>query len=66
MSMRLFELCFSQAELQKIFSFETKLSDRLTSRENGRLEFKESFNLANIDAYAAALERDWLEDHSQG
>jgi predicted HTH transcriptional regulator len=52
MSMRLLELCFSQDELQKIFSFETKLSDRLTSRENGRLEFKESFNLANIDAYA--------------
>jgi predicted HTH transcriptional regulator len=43
---------FSQGELEKIFSFESPSSVRLNSRENGRLEFKEQFNLGSVDEYA--------------
>src|SRR5258705_12209621 len=52
MSLRSFEIYFSEDELETIFSFESKSIDRLISRENSRLEFKESFNFGNIDAYA--------------
>jgi predicted HTH transcriptional regulator len=52
MSLRSFEIYFSEDELETIFSFESKSTDRLISRENSRLEFKESFNFGNIDAYA--------------
>jgi len=45
---------FSQGELDKIFSFESASSNRLISRENGRLEFKEAFNLGSADEYAKA------------
>ena len=44
--------CFSPDELLKIFSFESSSSERLISRENSRLEFKESFNLGSADEYA--------------
>ena len=43
---------FSESELGKIFSFESPTSDRLISRENSRLEFKETFNLGSADEYA--------------
>ena len=43
---------FTEEVLRKIFSFESQLSDRLTSRENGRLEFKEAFDLGSADKYA--------------
>lgn len=46
------EFCFSENELNRIFSFESKTSNRLISRENSRLEFKESFNLGSQDDYA--------------
>lgn len=44
--------CFLPDELSKIFSFESPSSDRLISRENSRLEFKESFSLGSADEYA--------------
>jgi hypothetical protein len=43
---------FSRDELERIFSFESSTSDHLISRENSRLEFKESFNLGSADEYA--------------
>jgi Putative DNA-binding domain len=43
---------FSPDELGRIFSFESSKSDHLISRENSRLEFKESFNLGSADEYA--------------
>ena len=43
---------FSEEALGRIFSFESSGSDRLISRENSRLEFKESFNLGSADEYA--------------
>jgi hypothetical protein len=43
---------FSQDVLARIFSFESSKSDHLISRENSRLEFKESFNLGSADEYA--------------
>jgi len=43
---------FSDEALGRIFSFESADSDRLNSRENSRLEFKESFNLGSADEYA--------------
>lgn len=43
---------FTDEVLRKIFSFESALSDRLISRENGRLEFKEAFDLGSADKYA--------------
>jgi Putative DNA-binding domain len=43
---------FSEEALGRIFSFESSSSDRLISRENSRLEFKESFNLGSADEYA--------------
>lgn len=52
MSLRAFEIYFAEDELDTIFSFESKSTDRLISRENSHLEFKEAFNFANIDAYA--------------
>jgi hypothetical protein len=45
---------FAQVELDKIFSFESATSNRLISRENSRLEFKEAFNLGSADEYAKA------------
>jgi len=46
------ESAFTEEVLRKIFSFESQLSDRLISRENGRLEFKEAFDLGSADKYA--------------
>jgi hypothetical protein len=46
------ESAFTDEVLHKIFSFESELSDRLTSRENGKLEFKETFDLGSADKYA--------------
>ena len=46
------KIYFSEDELETIFSFESKFTDRLISRQNSRLEFKKSFNFVNIDAYA--------------
>lgn len=46
------ESAFSDEVLRKIFSFESDLSDRLTSRENGKLEFKEAFDMGSADKYA--------------
>jgi hypothetical protein len=43
---------FSPDELGRIFCFESSKSDHLISRENSRLEFKESFNLGSADEYA--------------
>jgi predicted HTH transcriptional regulator len=43
---------FADEALDRIFSFESAISDRLISRENSRLEFKESFNLGSADEYA--------------
>jgi hypothetical protein len=43
---------FSEDALGRIFSFESTGGDRLISRENSRLEFKESFNLGSADEYA--------------
>jgi hypothetical protein len=43
---------FSRNELGRILSFESSTSDHLISRENSRLEFKESFNLGSADEYA--------------
>ena len=45
---------FAESELDKIFSFESATSSRLISRENSRLEFKETFNLGSADEYAKA------------
>jgi len=45
---------FAQVELDRIFSFESATSNRLISRENSRLEFKETFNLGSADEYAKA------------
>jgi hypothetical protein len=52
MSLRSFEIYFSEDELETIFSFESKSTDRLISRENSKLEFKQSFSFGNTDAYA--------------
>jgi hypothetical protein len=46
------EFHFSDEALGRIFCFESANSDRLISRENSRLEFKESFNLGSADEYA--------------
>ena len=46
------EFHFSVEALARILSFESAVSDRLISRENSRLEFKESFNLGSADEYA--------------
>jgi hypothetical protein len=46
------EPAFSDEVLRKIFTFESELSDRLTSRENGKLEFKEAFDMGSADKYA--------------
>jgi hypothetical protein len=46
------EFPFSDEALGRILSFESANSDRLISRENSRLEFKESFNLGSADEYA--------------
>jgi len=46
------EFHFSDEALDRILSFESTNSDRLISRENSRLEFKESFNLGSADEYA--------------
>ena len=46
------EFPFAEDKLARILSFESANSDRLTSRESGRLEFKESFNLGSADEYA--------------
>ncbi|WP_348269608.1 ATP-binding protein [Edaphobacter paludis] len=46
------ESAFTGEVLRKIFSFESDLSDRLTSRENGKLEFKETFDMGSADKYA--------------
>ena len=46
------EPAFSDEVLRKIFSFESELIDRLTSRENGKLEFKEAFDMGSADKYA--------------
>lgn len=46
------ESAFTDEVLRKIFSFESELSDRLTSRENGKLEFKEAFDMGSADKYA--------------
>jgi hypothetical protein len=43
---------FTDEVLRKIFSFESDLNDRLTSRENGKLEFKEAFDMGSADRYA--------------
>jgi hypothetical protein len=43
---------FTDDVLRKIFSFESEISDRLISRENSKLEFKEAFNLGSADEYA--------------
>jgi len=43
---------FTDEVLHRIFSFESELSDRFTSRENGKLEFKESFDMGSADKYA--------------
>lgn len=50
--MQAVDFFFTDDVLRKIFSFESELSDRLVSRENSRLEFKESFNLGSADDYA--------------
>lgn len=46
------ESAFTDEVLRRIFVFESALSDRLTSRENGKLEFKEAFDLGSADKYA--------------
>ncbi|AFL90492.1 putative transcriptional regulator with HTH domain [Terriglobus roseus DSM 18391] len=46
------ESAFTLDTLQRIFSFESEASDRLISRENTHLEFKESFNMGSADDYA--------------
>jgi hypothetical protein len=43
---------FTDEVLRKIFRFESDLNDRLTSRENGKLEFKEAFDMGSADRYA--------------
>jgi hypothetical protein len=47
-----FEVFFAEELLKKIFSFESEVGLRLTSRENSRLEFKESFSLGSSDSYS--------------
>ncbi|HEY1255028.1 MAG TPA: ATP-binding protein [Terracidiphilus sp.] len=47
-----FESCFSEVELDRIFVFEARANKHLISRENSRLEFKETFNLGSADDYA--------------
>jgi hypothetical protein len=43
---------FNEDVLGTIFRFDDDQPDRLISRESGKLEFKESFNFASIDAYS--------------
>ncbi len=45
--------CFE--EYKKIFSFESKRSDQISSRESSWLEFKESFNWNSKDKYAKSM-----------
>ncbi len=42
---------FSQGELNELLPICSKHLDRLTSRENHRLEFKESFNFGSLSTY---------------
>lgn len=46
---------FDQEYLDEIFKFTTDAGLRLSSRENGRLEFNESWNLGNADAYGKRM-----------
>jgi len=43
---------FNDLNLGFIFRFDENQPERLTSRESGKLEFKESFNFGSIDDYA--------------
>ena len=42
-------------DYKKIFVFHDSYPDRITSRESGRLEFKESFNWSSKDDYAKTM-----------
>jgi hypothetical protein len=46
---------FDTATLDEIFKFDSDNDERLSSRESGRLEFKESFHLGSADDYAKTM-----------
>lgn len=46
---------FDADTLDDIFKFDLEHEDRLASRESGKLDFKESFNLGSADEYARTM-----------
>jgi hypothetical protein len=46
---------FDTATLDEIFKFDSDNNERLSSRESGRLEFKEAFHFGSADEYAKTM-----------
>jgi hypothetical protein len=46
---------FDAATLDEIFKFDPDNDQRLSSRESGKLEFKEAFHFGSADEYAKTM-----------